>query len=198
MHDHVITVTDQARAKLLELRAEEEDGERLGLRIEINGSQGDEYVYDLSFQTVTKADLDDVIRNHDGLKVIVPGADVANLDGATLDYVDGGLVMRNPNRPAALDLSGVSPDGPLADGIRTLLDEEVNPALAAHGGYVTLVGVADDVAFMSMGGGCQGCAMSRMTMVQGVQAAIKDAFPEVSKVVDVTDHTAGATPYYSA
>ena len=195
--DQVITVTDAARTKLLELRDDEEDGDKLGLRIEINGSQGDEFVYDLSFETVTKAALDDEIRNHDGLKVIMPSRDVPSLEGATLDYVDGGLVMRNPNTPAALDLSNVSMEGPIAEGIKTLLEEQINPALASHGVFVNLLGVDGDVAYTTMGGGCQGCAMSMMTLREGITAMIKEALPEVSEGVDLTDHDAGENPFYS-
>jgi len=198
--DLVITITEAARAQLIALRDAEDEADRLGLRLEITNHEPPEFSYDLSFEVVTQAALSDEVRNHDGLKVIIPARDLPYLEGATLDHTAAGLVIRNPNRPRGRDVAelDLQPDGELAAGIRTLLDGEINPALSAHGGFVTLLGLdADNVVYMTMGGGCQGCAMSRMTMIQGVETAIKDRFPEVPRVVDATDHAAGATPYYS-
>lgn len=193
----VLTITDVALSKLVELRDEEPDGDRLGVRLEIISDRGSDFSYDLSFQTVTKAAFTDVVTNHSGLKLIVPEKDLANLEGAELDFELDGLVIRNPNKPKPIQLGTLTIDSPLAQGIQGLLDEEVNPSLAAHGGFVTFLGHDDDNdVYLRMGGGCQGCSMSRVTMAQGVQMAIKDKFPEVGKVVDATDHTAGENPYY--
>ncbi|MBK9180439.1 MAG: NifU family protein [Acidimicrobiales bacterium] len=195
--DTVITVTEPARARLLELREAEPEGDRLGLRLAVGGVQGDEYLYDLSFQVVTQAALTDVVRNHGGLRVIVPADDVVHLQGATLDLPDpSGLVLRNPNRPRRTAAHDLTVTSELAHEVRRLLDEEVNPSLAAHGGYVELVGLDEGDVHLRMGGGCQGCAMSRMTMIQGVEVALKDALPAVTRVVDVTDHASGDNPYY--
>ncbi|MDQ1425125.1 MAG: Fe/S biosis protein NfuA, partial [Acidimicrobiaceae bacterium] len=86
----VVTVTPAAIAKLTELRDEEPEGDALGVRIEILGSEGSDFTYDLSFQVITKSDITDLVRNHEGLRVIIPAVDAPNLTGATLDYeVDG-------------------------------------------------------------------------------------------------------------
>ncbi|MGE0880204.1 MAG: NifU family protein [Acidimicrobiia bacterium] len=196
--DAIITVTPAARAHVISIRDDEPEGNRLGVRVEIVSDTGPEFGYDLSFQIVAQAALDDVVRNHDGLRVIIPGKDVDNFKGAELDLEDGGLVLRNPNHPKPLVLGALVRDSDLAQGIDLLLDTEINPMLDAHGGYVVLLGHDDEnIVYLRMGGGCQGCSMSRMTMVQGVQSSIHERFPEVTKVVDATDHTAGATPYYS-
>jgi Fe/S biogenesis protein NfuA len=197
--DMVITLTPRAVERLKELRDEEPEGDRLGLRIEILGEEGTDFAYDLSFQIVTKAEMSDVIRNHDGLRVIIPAKDTQNLEGATLDFEPDGLVMRNPNRPKPFRLEGLTHDDELSAEISVIIDTDINPALAAHGGYITYVGHdGEGKAFVTMGGGCHGCAMSRMTMLQGVQQAIKDAVPAVERVIDVTDHTTGENPYYTA
>ena len=74
----------------------------------------------------------------------------------------------------------------------------INPALASHGGYASLVEVqGDDTVVVTMGGGCQGCAMSQATLSDGIKRAIMEAIPEVSEVIDVTDHDAGENPYFS-
>ena len=197
--DEVITVTERARTKLIELRDAEPEGNTLGLRLSISGSQGIDFVYDLEFVPLATLPLSEQVRNHDGLRVVIPNNDINNLEGATLDYEHDGLVLRNPNKPKPLDLANLTTDGEMVDGVQAALADEVNPALASHGGFVELVGVdeADGTVYMKMGGGCQGCSMSRMTMMQGVQAMLKEAVEGVTRVQDVTDHAAGENPYYS-
>jgi Fe/S biogenesis protein NfuA len=192
-----IKVTDVARSKLIELRDEEPEGNRLGVRIEILADTPPEFTYDLTFAVLTKADITDQVDNHDGLRTIIPLKDVENLRGATLDFESGGLVLRNPNRPKPLSLGTLTITGPLADEVRGIIEAEINPALDAHGGFVTFVGHDDEKAiYLTMGGGCHGCSMSRLTMVQGVSSMIREKIPLVSKVVDVTDHAVGENPYY--
>jgi Fe/S biogenesis protein NfuA len=192
-----IKVTDEARTKLIELRDEEPEGNRLGVRIEILADTPPEFTYDLTFAVLTKADITDQVDNHEGLRTILPLKDVENLRGATLDFEAGGLVLRNPNRPKPLLLGTLTITGSLADEIRGIIEAEINPALDAHGGFVTFVGHDQDNAiYLTMGGGCHGCSMSRLTMVQGVSSMIREKIPSVSKVVDVTDHAVGENPYY--
>jgi len=195
----IIEITPAAHAKLMELRAEEPDADKLGLRLEIEGENGDSFRYDLSFDEFTKAAFTDEVRTHDGLKVIIPSQDIDKLKGAVLDYAEAtGLVIRNPNKPAAPRIEGLTHDDELSAEIEALLDGEINPALAAHGGFVNYVGHDEDGGiYMRMGGGCHGCSMSRTTMMDGVQTMLKERIPAVAKVVDVTDHSTGENPYYS-
>ena len=79
-----------------------------------------------------------------------------------------------------------------------VLEEQINPAIASHGGYAKLVAVESSIAYLRLGGGCQGCGMAAVTLSQGVEAEILDAVPEISEVVDVTDHASGTNPYYEA
>jgi Fe/S biogenesis protein NfuA len=196
--DQVLTVTESALAAVNELRAAEPDGEHLGLKVEIVNRDGPEFRYDLYFETVTKTAITDVIRSHDGLKVIIPAGDVDDLAGAVLDHELGQLVMRNPNRPQPMQLGTLVTTDEVATSVRAIVDDEVNPALAAHGGYVTFMGHdGEGKAYLTMGGGCHGCSMSRMTMLQGVEVMITEAVPAINKVVDATDHATGENPYYS-
>jgi Fe/S biogenesis protein NfuA len=195
----IIEITPAAHAKLIELRAEEADADKLGLRLEIEGENGDSFRYDLSFDEFTKAAFTDEVRTHDGLKVIIPSDDIDKLKGATLDFAEStGLVIRNPNKPMAPRIEGLIHDDSLAAEIEGLLAAEINPALAAHGGFVNFVGHdGEGGVYMRMGGGCHGCSMSRTTMMDGVQTMLKEQIPAVAKVVDVTDHSTGENPYYS-
>ena len=80
--------------------------------------------------------------------------------------------------------------------IRALLDDNVNPAVAAHGGHISLVDVQDDTAYIRLEGGCQGCGMADVTLKQGVEVEIRRLVPSIRSVLDVTDHAGGANPYY--
>ena len=200
----IITVTDAALAKVLELRNEEADAEQLGLRLAIASGPGEDFRYDLSFDEFLKADFADEVRTHSGtdgstIKVIVPAGDVDRLQDATLDYGDAqGLVIRNPNRPAPPNVEGLVQGDELSAEIEAMVTSEVNPALAAHGGFVTYVGHdGQGTVYMTMGGGCHGCSMSKMTMLDGVQTMLGEAIPAVQRVRDLTDHSTGENPYYS-
>jgi Fe/S biogenesis protein NfuA len=85
----------------------------------------------------------------------------------------------------------------MMEKVQTLIDDTINPALAMHGGFVELVGVEDGVVSMRMAGGCQGCGAAQMTMAQGIELLIRDEIPEVTRIVDVTDHAAGENPFYA-
>ena len=200
----IITITDTALSKLLELRADEADADQLGLRLAIASGPGEDFRYDLSFDEFLKAAFTDEVRTHTGadgqaIKVIIPADSAERLQDATLDYTDSqGLVIRNPNRPAAPSVEGLVNDDELSAEIEAMVASDVNPALAAHGGFVTYVGHdGEGTVYMTMGGGCHGCSMSKMTMLDGVQTMLSDALPAVQRVRDLTDHSTGENPYYS-
>lgn len=197
----ILDVSEAALAKVLQIREGEDDGETLGLRVEITGTNGADFTYDLTFDPIAEATADAKVYEVDDLTLIVPANSVENLTGATLDLpsnpMQGGLVIRNPNKPDLLEGHDIELSGPLADKLQQLLDRHINPSLAAHGGYAQLERVEDTVVYISMGGGCQGCAMSAATLREGITAMISQALPEVTQVIDVTDHDAGENPYYS-
>lgn len=200
----IISVTEAALAKLIELRAEESDADQLGLRLAIASAPGEDFRYDLSFDEFLKAAFSDEVRTHEGsggesIKVIVPAKDLDLLQDATLDYTDNqGLVIRNPNRPQAPEIEGLTRDDALSAEIEALVSSEVNPALAAHGGFVTYVGHdGEGTVYMTMGGGCHGCSMSKMTMLEGVQTMLSEQIEAVQRVKDLTDHSTGENPFYS-
>ena len=201
----ILQVTDDAAEVVLGALAEEADGGALGLRVAISGTEMSpsmtfEFGYDLSLHEVERVDGDDVVYEASGLTVIIPGDSVENLTGATLDVpsnpLQGGLVIRNPNRPDMADRIDLSESGSVAERLQNLLNNHVNPSLAAHGGYVELVKVEDSKAYLLMGGGCQGCTMSAATLHQGVATIITQHVPEILDVIDVTDHAAGENPFY--
>ena len=196
--DTIIEITDDALVQLKILRDEEPEKERLGLRLEVMAAPGEEFKYDLSFEIVTQAAFSDEVRTINGLKVIIPLASFEFINGGTLDYSERqGLIIRNPNKPPAAMIEGLVNDDEFSAAIETVISVDVNPALASHGGFVTFVGHdTEGVAYLTMGGGCHGCSMSKMTMLEGVQTTLVEQVPGVLKVRDITDHAAGSNPYY--
>jgi len=198
----IVTVTADALAELVRLRDEEADADRLGLRLEIISKPGEDFRYDLSFDVVTKAAFTDEVRTHRegdvALKVVIPAQSVALLEGATLDMSpSAGLIIRNPNKPLPPQVEGLVRDDELSASIEAVISDEVNPSLAAHGGFVTYVGHdGEGTAYLTMGGGCHGCSMSRMTMLDGVQTMLVEQVEGVERVRDLTDHSSGENPYY--
>ncbi len=199
--DVVLDVSEAAVAKILEIRTDEDEPEALGLQVAITGVNGVDFVYDLSFEPLAEVGDEHVVYSVGELPMIVPHASVEQLHGATLDLpsnpVQGGLVIKNPNRPDLLGDGELELSGTLEEQVSQLLSQRINPSLAAHGGYTELVRVDGTVVYLTMGGGCQGCAMSAATLREGISVMIAQAIPEVTDVVDITDHEAGETPYFS-
>ncbi|MCF8467979.1 MAG: NifU family protein [Sneathiella sp.] len=102
--------------------------------------------------------------------------------------------MEDPEAAANSDRPGLQTEE--AEQIRVLLETRINPAIAAHGGYITLIDIQDSTAYVEMAGGCQGCGMADATLKQGIEVEIKTAVPMIERVLDVTDHAGGANPYY--
>jgi Fe/S biogenesis protein NfuA len=204
----VLTVTDKARKRVLEVRAGEPDGDRLALWIDIAGEAGGEWQYDLYFDAPSEAQDDDVVQHGDDLTLVVPGPAVDRMRGATLDMsrdlLNPTLVVLNPNKPpSAMASPAMAPpvgnlEGPVADRVQQVLEQQINPSIASHGGRAELVSVEEGVAYLRLGGGCVGCGMASVTLGQGIEVAIREAVPEIERVVDVTDHASGTNPYYEA
>ncbi len=203
--DKVISVTPSAAKFVAEVAAGEEDASEIALWIEVSGTNGNAFTYDVYFQSKFDAEIADYVASEDGITVVVPKASIDQLSGSTLDLpeADGGLVITNPNTPSSMSdapagLEDATLDSAIARTIIELLQDEINPAIASHGGRADLVGVTDDKAFVRLSGGCQGCGLAAVTLSQGIEVAIKEAVPSITKVVDVTDHLSGTNPFYQA
>ncbi len=194
-YEPVVSLTDAARELVVSLRADEESPERLALWLEVSGANDGAYTYDLYFEAAADASGSDAVLHSDLLTVVVPETSVEPLRGATLDVVDGGLAVLNPNAPAGPP-GGGDLSGEVAQRVMQVLETTINPSIASHGGAAELVAVEEGTAYLRLMGGCQGCGLAPVTLSQGIEVAIKEAVPEITAVMDVTDHAGGRNPYH--
>jgi Fe/S biogenesis protein NfuA len=201
-----LAITAAALERVKAFVAGAPDPESQAMWVEVTGNAGGEYSYNMTLKPRSAAAPGDSVQEQDGLFVVVPERDIPALSGATVDWegdaLQGGLKLLNPNRPEPaspsmgdmeLDLSG-----PLAQRVYEVVEYQVNPAIASHGGRAELVSVEEPIAYVRLHGGCQGCGMAAVTLHQGIEVAIRDNVPEIEQVVDVTDHASGENPYFEA
>ena len=111
-------------------------------------------------------------------------------------YIGAALRAHVQSGAAAVSLVPSLDDAAVAKRVTEVLEQEVNPRVESHGGSISLVDVKDGVVYVSMSGGCQGCGAAKITLARGVETSIRQAVPQVKKIIDVTDHQAGQRPYY--
>jgi Fe/S biogenesis protein NfuA len=189
-HAPAVNFTPAAAAKLTEVLAS--NGPLAALRLQIVGRMGGEFQHALSLVETNARPDTDLLSEADGLPVFIEARSAAYLDGVQIDYEYrgpevSGLKYRNPN-PLWHDEREVQ--------IQEIFDTQINPAIASHGGWVSLLGVEESTAFVQLGGGCQGCGMADVTLSQGIEATILDEVAGIDRVVDQTEHDAGQNPYY--
>jgi Fe/S biogenesis protein NfuA len=199
----MLAITNAAYDKVMGFLLQEAEPERQAMWLEVTGTSANQWTCSLSLKPLdAAAPYDAVVRQRD-LAIVVPERDFDKVRGATIDWLDDpfgahGLRVDNPNTPSPAigapppaDLSGDVPQR-----VIQVLDQQVNPTISAHGGRAELVAVEQETAYLRLGGGCQGCAMATVTLSQGIEAAIIQAVPEITSVVDVTDHQSGTNPYF--
>jgi Fe/S biogenesis protein NfuA len=189
--DPILTVSDAAQVKLERMK----DAGRLAksaLRVSVS-EEGAAFHYQIEVVDLEAREEGDTLVASNAIDFLVDAGSLPRLRGATLDYVDGlsgaGFKFQNPNQPALLAK-------PLAGAIQRLLDEKINPGVAAHGGRVSLVDIEAGRVVLQFGGGCQGCGMIDVTLKEGIEKTLMSEIPEITEVVDVTDHAAGDNPYF--
>jgi len=187
----IVIVTDAAREKIHEIMEMQGITGRGAIRVGISGRGPAGFNYAMSLEEDAAPVAGEVVQQDDNFKVLIDGESVERLRGASVDFVGqlvgGGFKIDNPNSVW---------DDPLAAEIQKLLDSDINPGVASHGGVVELLDVKDNQVFVKMGGGCQGCGMASVTLKQGVEVMIKQHFPQIEAVVDSTDHAGGNNPFY--
>jgi Fe/S biogenesis protein NfuA len=203
--ESMLGITDTAYDKVMGFLLREAEPERQAMWLEVSGTSANQWTYLMALKPLDAAAPYDAVIRHRDLAIVVPECDFEKVRGATIDWLDdpfggGGLRVDNPNTPSPA--IGAPPpadlSGDVAQRVIQVLDQQVNPSIAAHGGRAELVAVEQGTAYLRLGGGCQGCAMATVTLSQGIETAIIQAVPEITSVVDVTDHQSGTNPYFEA
>lgn len=192
----MIHISDQAQQHFLKLIAQQ-GGDNLGIRLRARNPGSPTGDCELEFCEAAERNGDDWVVECEGFNLYIDAASAPWLDNARVDYEatpTGGVLSVQAPR-----LRGSEPDADasLALRVQYLLDAEINPQLAAHGGHVRLESIsAGNEIVLRFGGGCQGCGMADVTLKQGVEKTLRARFPEIAAVLDATDHDAGHSPYY--
>jgi Fe/S biogenesis protein NfuA len=176
----------------------QQDAGDLGLRIVVESPGTPAADCQLTFCEPDQVPEGDLKIACAGFDLYVDKDSISWLSDAELDFeqdqTGGQLIVKAPNirgsEPAA--------DAPLKERAQYLMDSEINPSVASHGGTVTLVDIDDQgVAILQFGGGCQGCGMANVTLKEGIEKTLMRELPELTGVRDVTDHQSGDNPYYA-
>ncbi len=189
----MVTITEAATKKIVQLIADTGKPVK-GLRIKADAQSPLKVNYQLAFILDGQEEQEDTVVNFEGFDLLIDPESLQHLEEATVDYVEedmaSGFKIDAPKKlPENLS-------GPVAQRVQAVIDEKINPGVANHGGYVSLIDIKDNVVFLQLGGGCQGCGMVDVTLKQGIEVMIKESVPEITEVYDVTDHASGNNPYY--
>lgn len=196
----MIEITQSARDYFARLIAQQ-DMEGLGLHLAVLNPGTPSASCDLQFHVPDERAKDaepQQVFDYEQFKLFVPESSEAWLEDAKIDYEEsetgGQLTIKAPG------IKGTEPgnDADLAEKVQWLLDAEINPGLASHGGRVTLEEITgENAVVLRFGGGCHGCGMVNVTLQDGIEKTLKEYYPEITAVIDATDHDSGTNPYYS-
>jgi len=199
-HTDILEISQAAVDKIAEMIATRGEGPlavRVVVHMQAGGGQSE-----FAFVPLDDKKEDDTVLDTGPFQMFFDPEAAKNLVGAKVDYDETkfstGFHIEYIN-PLAGYLETRKKDwgdDPIANQVQQVVDTQINPGVASHGGWVVLLDVQGDTAYIEMGGGCQGCAISQMTLKDGIEKIITEKVPEIKKVLDHTDHSGGENPYY--
>jgi len=192
----MIEITDSAQEYFARLISQQEMDD-VGLHLTVINPGSPLASCDLQFHVPGQSGEEELEFNYDQFNLYVPAGIEKWLENSKIDFVEsdagGQLSIKAPG------IKGKKPDeaADLSEKIAWVLEGEINPGLASHGGMVTLVTITPDIeVVLKFGGGCHGCGMVSETLQNGIEKTLRGYFPEITAVVDSTDHATGENPYY--
>jgi Fe/S biogenesis protein NfuA len=188
----VLSITPEAQAQLVRFRDAAPESAEQCLYARVTGVDGEQYRAALSIEPLTLAAPGDSRERFGDLEVVVAQDSTERLRGAVVQWHEApdrsGFLIENPNRP--------TPQEALTERVREVIERDINPGIAMHGGRADLVAVEGRSAYVRLSGGCQGCGAAAATLAHGIEETLVEAVPEIADVVDVTNHAEGTNPYY--
>ena len=189
----MLKISDLAKTKIKEA-IENYKKPVVGIRAMAQSRSPFQVSYGLAFVDEKNAKDNDKILKIDDVNVYIDQEQIDHFEGVTLDFEDGitGTGFK------FIDLPRVPKKykGTIAEKVVRVIDDEINPGIASHGGFVSLIDVKGNDVMIQMGGGCQGCGMANVTLKEGIEVSLKKAIPEIGGIYDVTDHAGGENPFY--
>ncbi len=193
----MIKLTESAKGHFEALLAQEQDGENLNLRLSVANPGTQQADVGIVFCPFGDEDPADHEIHYQKFSLYVEQESVPALRDAVIDYIKNDFGGKLSVKAPYIRGQQPSQDAPLTERVQYIIDHEINPNLAQHKGFVSLVEVtADKEVILRFGGGCHGCGMADITLKTGIEKTLLEKCPEISQVKDVTDHTAGVNPYY--
>lgn len=193
----MIEISAAAQSYLQELLSKQEDGD-VAIRVFVAQPGTAQAETCIAYCRPGEEQEGDVAVQYEGFRAWFEGRSEPYLVDAVVDYSEdqmgGQLTIKAPNAR----VPSVGPDSPLEDRVNYVLYNEINPGLAAHGGVVSLVEITPEkAAVLQFGGGCQGCSAVDITLKHSVETTLLERIPELSSILDQTDHSVTENAYYS-
>ncbi|TFG89611.1 MAG: iron-sulfur cluster assembly accessory protein [Candidatus Atribacteria bacterium] len=189
--------SESARSRIKE--ALDGNDEKTELRISARPAGPERFSYNMKLIGSNERTAEDIVVKSGNIVVCMDPYSAESLDGASIDFVnnegESGFKFDNPNRPRDASHSSELA-GSIEEKVMHIIESELNPALASHGGWINLDKVEDNKVYVTLAGGCQGCGMANVTIKNGVEARLRELIPEIEEVIDVTDHGSGSNPRY--
>ncbi len=193
----MINISDSARIHFIKL-LESQDDSTNDIRVFVVNPGTPNAECGVSFCPESAVENEDTKLDFEGFSAYIDPDSAPFLDDAEIDYVKEGLDYQLTLKAPNAKVREVSDNAPLTDRVNYIIQTDVNPQLASHGGMISLVDITEDgIAILKFGGGCQGCGMANVTLQDGVKKNLLEKFPnELTDVRDVTEHDDGENPYY--
>jgi len=192
-----ITITPAAEIYLQKLKSKAENQNK-ELRIEALDINTPYAEAGLTFVDISPEHAEDLILGFNGFQLFVDKKSIEYLENATID-----IKMENLQTNIYIDTPNLQPLDPLTESddlflkINFILENEINPALASHGGQVKLIDITENnIALIQFSGGCQGCSQIAVTLQHGIKETLLSKIPEITDVQDITNHEQGTMPYF--
>lgn len=197
-YTEIVQMTNAAVDKIAELMASRKTGP-MAVRVMLHPGANGGVQSEFKFVQPEDRSEDDLVQDLGPFLLFVDQEAAEMVTGAVVDFDEtryaGGFNIQYPQYGPKVEAKKW--DDPQAQSVQDAITFKINPGIAGHGGWVTLLDVKDDTAYIEMGGGCHGCALSQMTLKQGIERIIKEEVSSIVAVLDRTDHAEGKNPYYA-
>lgn len=191
----IITIKDTAQTHFKKLLSNQPEGTQIRVFVISPGTPMAEC--GVSYCPADSIEDTDIEEKYDGFSVYIDEISAPFLEDAIIDFVTDELGSQLTLKAPNSKMKKVADDAPLIERVNYLIQSQINPQLAGHGGHVSLIEITEDnYVVLQFGGGCNGCSMVDVTLKEGIEKQLLSQFPEIAGVKDLTQHEAGSHSYY--